>query len=125
VRPLECRILECWNTAKIEAIYQRERLCRQELLSLTPHLKDLVAYHESRCAYREVKKCIHRLKQGENKHVLDNLYEMLSFDNHIRSLVMEKSICKEDNMDFLFGLPLEKTLPRMGLTVLRKKRDGE
>ena len=120
-RPLECRILECWNTRKIEEIYNIGRISRQELLTNTPPLIDLVEYHENRCAYQIIKKLIHQLNQGEKKNALENIREILALDNHFRLLAIEKSICKTDIIDFLFGSPLQKTLQRMGLKVIKKR----
>lgn len=120
-RPLECRILECWNTRKIEEIYDKGRISRQELLTNTPPLIDLVEYHENRCAYQIIKKLIHQLNQGDKKNALENIREILAFDNHLRLLAIEKSICKTDIIDFLFGSPLQKTLQRMGLKVIKKR----
>jgi Fe-S-cluster containining protein len=120
-RPLECRILQCWNTRAIEEIYDKGRLSRLELLENTPHINDLVEYHENRCAYQMIKKLISRLNQGDKENALENIREILAFDNHFRSLAIEKSICKKDIIDFLFGYPLQKTLPHMGLKVVGKK----
>jgi Fe-S-cluster containining protein len=119
-RPLECRILECWNTREIEERYDKGRLSRQELLATTPHIYNMVEYHENRCAYQIIKKLIQQYNQGDKKNALENIREILAFDNHFRLLAIEKSICKTDVIDFLFGLPLEKTLPRMGLKVIKK-----
>ncbi len=120
-RPLECRMLECWNTRSIEEIYDKQRLSRQELLANTPHITDLIEYHENRCAYRIIKKLIHQLNHGDKKNAHENIREILAFDNQFRLLAIEKSICKSDIIDFLFGSPLQKTLPRMGLKVIKKK----
>ena len=119
-RPLECRILECWNTHEIETIYDTGRLSRCEILSNTSHIKDLVEYHENRCAYRIIKELVHQLNQDNDVKILESIREMLAFDKHYRLLCVEKSICTEDMIDFLFGLSLEKTLPRMGLKIIRK-----
>ena len=119
-RPLECRILECWNTGEIERRYDKGRLSRSELFSDTPHIKDLVAYHENRCAYRIIKELIRRVNQDNDKKVFESIREILAFDNHFRLLAIEKSICKEEIIDFLFGLSLEKNLPRMGLKFIKK-----
>jgi Fe-S-cluster containining protein len=118
-RPIECRTLECWNTRKIEETYCKERLSRQELLTDTPHINQLMKYHEQRCAYKLIKELIHQLDQEKN--ILHSIREILAFDNHFRLLAIEKSICKTDIMEFLFGLPLYQTLPRLGLKVIRKR----
>ena len=118
-RPIECRTLECWNTRKIEETYRKGRLSRHELLTDTPYINQLMKYHESRCAYQLIKELIHQLDKDNN--ILDSIREILAFDNHFRLLAIEKSVCKTDIMEFLFGLPLYQTLPRMGLKVIRKR----
>jgi Fe-S-cluster containining protein len=119
-RPLECRILKCWNTREIEEIYNKGRLSRQELFAKTPHINHLIEYHENRCAYQIIKKLIHQVDQNKKENALKSIREILAFDNHFRLLTIEKSICKTDIMEFLFGFPLQNVLPRMGLKVLRK-----
>jgi Fe-S-cluster containining protein len=118
-RPMECRILECWNTHKIEKIYNKGRLSRQELFAKVPHLNHLIEYHENRCDYQLVKKLIQQADQDKKKNALTNIRELLSFDNHFRLLAIEKSVCKTDMVELLFGLPLQKVLPRMGLNFIR------
>jgi Fe-S-cluster containining protein len=118
-RPKECRTLECWNTREIEEIYSKGRLSRQELLTDTPHINQLIKYHEQRCAYKLIKELIHQLDQDKN--ILHSIREILAFDNHFRLLAIEKSVCKTDIMEFLFGVPLYQTLPRLGLKVIRKR----
>jgi hypothetical protein len=119
-------IIALWNAAYSNAgiplklkRYNKGRLSRQELLANTPHIYNMVEYHENRCAYQIIKKLIHQLNQGKNENILKNIREILAFDNHFRILAIEKSICKTDVIDFLFGLPLQKTLPRMGLKVIQ------
>jgi Fe-S-cluster containining protein len=117
-RPLECRILECWDTREIEEIYNKGRLSRQELFAKAPHINHLIEYHENRCAYQLIKNLIRQLDRDKKKNALKNIRELLSFDNHFRLLAIEKSVCKADTMEILFGLPLQKILPRMGLTCI-------
>ncbi len=112
-RPLECRLLKCWDTREIEKKYNTGRLCRKELIEDIPSLYELVQYHENRCAYEKIKKLIHQPDQDKNNDDSKTIRKIMSFDNHFRALVIEKSLCKPEIMDFLFGLPLQKTLSRI------------
>lgn len=122
-RPLECRTLKCWDTFGIEQIYNKERLSREDLLKNIHHLHDLIDYHQNRCDYRQIRKLINQLNQGGNQIATDTIREILAFDEHFRSLILEKGLCEFDIMDFLLGRPLLKTFPSLGLKVIRKK-DG-
>lgn len=112
-RPLECRLLKCWATGEIENNYDKGRLLRQELLENAPQIKDIVEYHENRCAYSKIRSLILQSDHGKNTNALANIREILAFDKQFRLLAIEKFICKEEILDFLFGLPLTKTFPRM------------
>lgn len=120
-RPLECRVLKCWDTNEIIKIYQTGRLSRKDLFRNIPHINHLVEYHENRCAYREIKKLIDRFDHHKNRATLNALREIIAFDNHFRSLIAEKSLFKMDTMDFLFGFSLQTTLPRMGFQISQSR----
>jgi Fe-S-cluster containining protein len=108
-RPLECRILKCWDTRDIESEYARNRLTRKELLSGIPALWSLIEDHDRRCS--------HAVWQ----HLLDlssadadagrTIQETVAYDRSIRTLVVEKAGVEPDMLDFIFGRPLSETIP--------------
>jgi Fe-S-cluster containining protein len=53
-RPLECRVLDCRDTRAIEAVYEKERLTRRDLLEGVSALWELVAEHQRQCAYEKI-----------------------------------------------------------------------
>ncbi len=112
-RPLECRLLKCWDTREIEHAYDKQRLSRKDLLNDIPRVMDLVEYHEERCGYGKLKSLIQQADQEKNKSAPDKIDQMAAFDKHFRLLVVENSLCKQEILDFLFGLPLKQTLPRI------------
>ena len=122
-RPLECRALKCWDTRDIQEAYAEERLSRKEILEKSPDFAELAGYHESKCDYRKIRELIAVLDDGKNKDALEQLREILAFDDHLRGLVLEKTSFDEGFLDFLFGRPLKQVLPGMGLKVVKK--DGK
>ncbi|RTZ99493.1 MAG: YkgJ family cysteine cluster protein [Deltaproteobacteria bacterium] len=110
-RPVECRVLACWNTADIERMYAKDRLKRQDLLGTISGLWEVVQAHEQRCAYRDIEKLAARLKEGAHTDARAELNEMVAYDRHLRSLTVEKSGIDPAMLDFLFGRPLSETLP--------------
>lgn len=97
-RPIECRVLQCWDTREIEKIYSRNRLTRKDLLSGIKGLWELIEDHESRCSYD---KFFQLLKDADGKK--EEIRQMLAYDREIRLVVSEKSRISPEMTDFLFG----------------------
>jgi Fe-S-cluster containining protein len=116
-RPLECRVLNCRDTAASEAIYDQQRLTRKDLLAAVPDLWDLVAAHEKQCRYRDLAELAGILKAGPNPDAADQLVEMVSYDASLRALITKKGRPDPALLDFLFGRPLADTLPGFGLRI--------
>ncbi len=107
-RPLECRILKCWDPRDITALYNKNRLARKDLLETLNGLWELVVMHQEECAYTRVESLI---KADDNR----GLAYLLRYDRHIRDITIEKTAMGKAVLDFLFGLPLRKTIRRYGV----------
>jgi len=121
-RPVECRALMCWDTRAIEALYDKNRLIRKDLLRGIEGLWHLIEDHEKRCAYREVRTLVNALA-GENRaDAADRMLKMIKYDKHLRLLVTEKAGMDPEMTDFLFGRPLIETIRMFGVKI---QREGE
>ncbi len=118
-RPLECRLLKCWDTQAIEEMYERDRLSRKDILENVAGLWELVADHEKRCGYGRLGHLISKLKKGDKEHWTVELSESINYDSQLRQLVIEKCQIEPEMLDFIFGRPLEKTIMMFGLRLLR------
>jgi len=116
-RPLECRVLNCRDTAAIEAIYDQGRLTRKDLLASVPQLWDLVEEHARKCNYRDLAALAARLQADQDRSAADSLVEMVGYDAHLRALIIEKGRPDPTLLDFLFGRPLADTMPGFGLNI--------
>jgi Fe-S-cluster containining protein len=115
-RPLECRVLKCWDTRKIEAVYAQTRLTRRELIQNVDGLWDLAQSHQQRCSYDAVLRFIDPptlsvLEAGPRELIL----ERIRYDRGIRDLVTEKGLLSHDLLDFLFGRPFDVVIRPLGL----------
>ncbi len=119
-RPIECRVLNCRDTAAIEAIYDKDRLSRRDLLGDVPELWDLVEEHEKKCSYSILAEAAARLKEGPDQATADNLVEMVGYDVHLRELIAEKGSPDPALLDFLFGRSLRDTLPGFGIRAYKQ-----
>jgi Fe-S-cluster containining protein len=107
-RPLECRILKCWDTRDIEAVYSQGRLTRKDILSGIPALWSLIADHDRRCSHVELRKLLDSKTGGADAE--KTIREMVAYDRSIRTLVVEKAGVEPDMLDFIFGRPLQEAV---------------
>ncbi len=107
-RPLECRILKCWDTRDIEAVYSRNRLTRKDLLTGIPELWRLIADHDRRCSHVTLRKLLDSETGGAAAQ--KTVREMVEYDRSIRILVVEKAGVEPDMLDFIFGRPLSEAI---------------
>jgi hypothetical protein len=114
-RPLECRVLKCWDTRELEQIYANTRLTRNDFVSSIKGLWDLVKDHQVRCDYKKIQPLIKDLAGSNSDHTRRKLLEIIRYDAEIRKLVVSKGGLDPDMLDFLFGRPLTKTLRNYGI----------
>ena len=114
-RPLECRVLKCWDTKEIKKIYDKNRLIREELVSGIKWIWDMIEEHEKRCSYEKMGRLTKELEIGKTtEETLEDILEVISYDTEIRRLLVSKGGVDPDIIDFLFGRPLTKTIKMFG-----------
>jgi Fe-S-cluster containining protein len=117
-RPCECDALQCWDTRKIEAVYNCRRLTRRHLLCDVAGLWDLVAHHQERCDYAHVAELADRIRQRRQAEAAEKeLLELVRFDGHLREISLERSKMDPGMLDFLFGRPLSFTIKLFQLKI--------
>ncbi len=116
-RPLECRLLKCWDTRDIEAVYEKDRLTRRDILAGIEGLWELVADHEKQCAHDAINRAIRDLHGAFDKQAREAIAGAIQYDSAIRELVLENGNVAPDMIDFLFGRPLTVTLKSAGYTI--------
>jgi len=114
-RPMECKVLKCWDTREIERIYAKNRLTRQDLISSVEGLWELVEGHQERCSYDMLKFFIDSLHKDKKDEALKGILEIIEYDIKIRELVVQKAGLEIDLTDFLFGRPITETIKIYGL----------
>ena len=115
-RPAQCRFQECWNPAKAEAKSHLPRLTRRDLLYDSEEFWRIIERHEERCSFEAFTAAIARLQATKGQTVTE-LLELLRFDQHVRTFVMDKLQIAPDAMVFFFGRPLSECIRAYGLKV--------
>ncbi|MCF8106838.1 MAG: YkgJ family cysteine cluster protein [Desulfohalobiaceae bacterium] len=124
-RPLECRVLECWDVSKIRRVYATDRLARSDLFSPDSAIKQIVDEHEEQCSYARVAELADRIKANAepDRPDLEELAGMVGLDLGMRKSLQDRTGTEDLVLEFLFGRSLFKTLPGFGLEV-RETEEG-
>jgi Fe-S-cluster containining protein len=123
-RPVECRLLKCWDTRALLARYQEDRLTRKDLFGAVEGLWGLIEDHEKRCAYARIQTLVAGLEnQDLREENTEKLGEIILYDKHIREVMKEKKTEMGKLEDLLFGRSLMETLPLMFDLKIEKKED--
>ena len=118
-RPMECRVLKCWDTREIETIYCRNLLTRKALLSGMPDLWALIEDHDRQCSYEMVQNLLYSGMKISAPDRKTSILEMIQYDRQIRILVVEKAGMDPDLLDFILGRPLLETVRKMEAGIRR------
>jgi hypothetical protein len=116
-RPSECHALDCRDTRQIEAVYEKDRLTRRDLLEGVAGLWDLVLDHQERCAYEKVLPLADAVRRRTRPDAVDDLLYLVRYDLHLRDLVVRQGGTEPDMLDFLFGRPLTEPLRSLGIGI--------
>lgn len=108
-RPMECQVMTCWDTTAARAFYNVDRLDRASVFGQVGWIMELIEAHEEKCGYKKLEKLCRQRQAGDSKSV-EAIEQALHYDTEIRRVVGEKTYIAR-MIDFVFGRPLEKTLP--------------
>lgn len=101
-RPLECRLLDCQDPARLAAGYEKDRLSRADLLAEVDGLWELIRDHDRRCDCEGVRRLLARHGPGAEREVS----EIIRYDDELRRLMVSRGGLEADMLDFLLGRPM-------------------
>lgn len=119
-RPVECRVLECWDPGQLAAMYSRDRLTRRDLIAGIDGLWELVLDHAQRVPHGRIRQLLASAgPRGLDPDASAALMAMVRYDLSLRAVLVEKGKARPAQLDFLFGRPLTQTMPPLGVTLTR------
>lgn len=123
-RPIECRLLKCWDIKPIVSMINKNTLTRQILFQKIPGLLDIIEEHDKKCSYEEIEYLLDQIKNKTNEKPLEKLKEIILFDINIREIVSEKQKAASFMLDLLFGRSLVKTMEQFKYKIKYSKENG-
>lgn len=122
-RPIQCRVLKCWDTVALEALYRRDHLTRKDLLGEIPGLWDLVSTHAKKCDhFKTTRRATAFLAQGDHwRRAEAEFLESLRYDQSLRDLIISQGRPDPSLLPFLLGRPLHQRLRALKLRLIQRK----
>ena len=112
-RPVECRLLKCWNTRDIEAVTFKNCLTRFDLLGQKNAILPEIARHEKECSYRVLWDAVAGVNKEDEESLLV-VRDILARDLQIRQQLVAD-----------FHLNLQQELFYLGQPMFRVVRNEE
>lgn len=116
-RPIECRLLKCWDTEDIIKIIGKNTIKRKDIINPNDPVIEIIDSHEQDCPGYEIERLLSLIKCGQDKQGLKRLTEILRKDISIRKFTFEDLKINKDYELFLFGRPMTLILKERGFTV--------
>ena len=120
-RPLECRLLECWNTSKLENVVGQNTLTRSDIIASDDPIIEFIRFHELKCplpAPDRIRMALSSEEEGQK--VLTELTELVRRDLAIRAEAVVRFNIPLPLEIFYFGRPIHILLNGQGLCAIEK-----
>jgi Fe-S-cluster containining protein len=121
-RPVECRLLKCWDIKPIVSIINKNILTRELVFQKIEGLDQLIKEHEEKCSYPEIKSLL--AEAENNQKALEKLKDIILFDINIRELVCEKQKAASYMLDLIFGRSIINTIGQFKFKASFSKESG-
>lgn len=105
-RPLECRLLKCWDTGDITEIIGRKLLGRLDLIEKENPMVEQIERHELEYSYHEINKLFEKLSGPNKEESSAKLEAIIKKDLSIREETVSRFHLSLQMELFYFGRPV-------------------
>lgn len=120
-RPLECRLLKCWDTKALEEVIGQRLLSRKDLVDEQDPLRRLIDIQERECSCATLAGLCEDLGKGRDEEILTQLTELVHRDFLLRLVALKELRVEERFEFFVLGRPLFKQLAPYGIKVFEEQ----
>jgi Fe-S-cluster containining protein len=115
-RPYQCQAQSCWDESGVEGLMSLKVLTRRELFSGVDALLEIMDDHDRRCSFAKLVEAFEELHKSQGA-TLDDVVELIAYEDHFRSFVAERMGLPEDALDLFFGRSLASRVRLFGFRV--------
>ncbi len=115
-RPVECRLLKCWNTTDIEAVTFKDCLTRFDLLGQQNAMVPEIIRHEKECAYGALWDAVAAVNKNDEERLLV-VRAILAKDMQIRQQLVADFHLNLQQELFYLGQPMFRVVRNEGFVV--------
>jgi len=123
-RPLECRVLQCWNPEKIlEVVTRGDAICRADILNADDPVMQLILMHDEQCPpglVEEILTTAAARTSADRDDMLEKATVQVRKDLDVRRLAAEKFGLSASAELFLLGRPLFTQVAVLGISTMEK-----
>ncbi|MCD6199194.1 MAG: YkgJ family cysteine cluster protein [Deltaproteobacteria bacterium] len=107
-RPLECRVLKCWDTAEVEGLFMKDLLSRLDLCPKGSVAAEMISAYERSFPPERLYGLLSEAASTKGAQQTNpEIEQMVSTDEAFRQKVVETLGFKEDELEFFFGRPVK------------------
>lgn len=123
-RPLECRLLKCWDIEDLSAIIGKDTISRTDIINADDPILELIEQHEEECPCSKIEGLVAAWSEDkENQNHCNELTDLIRKDLALRDrAIFEMGLPQKVEL-FIFGRPLFKQIIPFGITV--EEKDGD
>ncbi len=120
-RPLECRVLKCWDIAEVEGLFMKDLLSRLDLCPKGSAVAEMISAYERSFPPSRLYGLLSEAGSKEGaQQTRPEIEQMVSTDEAFRQKVIETLGIKEDELEFFFGRPVKSLVANIQILMDRK-----
>ncbi|MDD5757759.1 MAG: YkgJ family cysteine cluster protein [Desulfobulbaceae bacterium] len=116
-RPLECRLLKCWETADLTQVIYQHCLSRHDIIPANDDLWELITIQEEHCEFAKIAALAAEFITTCNSTTQTEIGRIVSLDLKIRQRAIQLRRLSVAEELLYFGRPLFKSLAFYHLTL--------
>lgn len=120
-RPLECRLLKCWDPGELIGKIYRNAIKRTDIIVKANLANKWLIEHKEKCSYAELSQLAVRIQKNNDLTALAAGTEMINQDINLRGQAIRALKLNLAEELFYFGRPMFKSLSYFGLRIMENK----
>ncbi|MBA3014306.1 MAG: YkgJ family cysteine cluster protein [Proteobacteria bacterium] len=116
-RPLECKLLKCWDSSSLTNIIYQHCLKREDILQDDEELWELISLQEEHCSFAKISQLSTKFAEVNDQTLLTEIAQIVTLDFRIRQKAVQKRSLSLASELLYFGRPLFKSLKFFQLTI--------